>query len=593
MNLVKKLLFLFEGGEKKKLISLLFFIIIMAIFEVGGLASIMPFIALLTDPKALESNKLLMEIYLYFNFEDKSQFLLNLGYLILILILGSSILKAFVTFWLQRFSLITGSKISSRLVKLYLNQSYSWYINRSDADLFNKILTEVPNVIGQVLNPFLNLIAQSFVSTAIIITLLIVNPFVAITVFTLLAIVYILILKFSKELTIQLGRGRLNASKSMQNILSQSFGAFKEIKLAGLETSYSKKFAKYSFQRAHFLSISKGIGILPKYLIEALSIGGIIAIILFLLSTDNLSLNKTLPLLSLYVFAMYKLLPSLQQIYIATNSLRFASPALDIIFLDLLKLKSKKLNNNYEKKFIFKNKISIINVDYKYPKSKKNSLNNLNLNIDSNSINGLVGSTGSGKTTIANLLLGLINPQKGYINIDGLCIEKIGIMNWRKSIGYVPQNIYLLDSSIRENIAFGVEKSEINSKLIERASRLANLNEFINNLPMKYDTKVGERGIRLSGGQIQRIGIARALYNCPKVLILDEATSALDNITENVVMESINNLGEDITIILIAHRLTTLKRCDKIFVIEGGSVKDEGKYEDLKKTSKIFKQMSN
>ena len=165
-------------------------------------------------------------------------------------------------------------------------------------------------------------------------------------------------------------------------------------------------------------------------------------------------------------------------------------------------------------------------------------------------------------------------------------------MNWRKSIGYVPQNIYLLDSSIRENIAFGVDKSEINSTIIERASRLANLNEFINNLPMKYDTKVGERGIRLSGGQIQRIGIARALYNCPKVLILDEATSALDNITENVVMESINNLGEDITIILIAHRLTTLKRCDKIFVIEGGSVKDEGKYEDLK-TSKIFKQMSN
>jgi ABC-type multidrug transport system fused ATPase/permease subunit len=265
-------------------------------------------------------------------------------------------------------------------------------------------------------------------------------------------------------------------------------------------------------------------------------------------------------------------------------------PALDALHKDLLKLKAAKFDNDKNILPLKKN-ILLNNIDYNYPNSSRTALKNLHLTIPARSTVGIVGATGSGKTTTVDIILGLLKAQKGSLQIDGQVISENNIRAWQRTIGYVPQQIYLADDSIASNIAFGIDYKDINQNKVERAAKIANLHDFVvKELPNKYKTTVGERGIRLSGGQRQRIGIARALYNNPQVLIFDEATSALDNLTEQIVMDSVHNIGSDITIILIAHRLSTVKECDTIFLLEKGELKAEGTFENLIKMSESFRK---
>jgi len=310
--------------------------------------------------------------------------------------------------------------------------------------------------------------------------------------------------------------------------------------------------------------------------------------ILYIISQTG-SFNNALPILSLYVFASYRLIPSLQQIYSCLTQLTFAGPSLNKLYDDL---KNLEQFNNYDSDQVslaFNDKIILKNIHYTYPNSSRTALKNINLTIPAKSIVGFVGTTGGGKTTTIDIILGLLEPQKGTLEVDGIVIKKHNSRSWQQIIGYVPQNIYLSDNTIASNIAFGLKPDEINQTLVEKAAKIANLHDFIiDELPKKYQTKVGERGVRLSGGQCQRIGIARALYHNPKVLVLDEATSALDNQTEIEVMSAINNLSENMTTILIAHRLRTVKNCDKIFLLEKGKIKDEGTFEELININESF-----
>ena len=325
---------------------------------------------------------------------------------------------------------------------------------------------------------------------------------------------------------------------------------------------------------------------MPRFL-EALAFGGILLIIIYLMTKTG-NFNNSLPIISLYVFAGYRLMPAVQQIYLSLAKLAFINPSLDKLTNDIKDL--KPYYKNKEVKVLSLEKvISLKNIFYDYPNSSRTALNDINLNIMAKSTVGLVGTTGSGKTTIVDIILGLLDPQKGTLEVDGQIISKKNVRSWQKSIGYVPQNIYLADDTIAANIAFGVDLKDINHEAIEKASKIANLHSFvINELPQKYQTTVGERGVRLSGGQRQRIGIARALYHNPKVLILDEATSALDNKTERVVMDAVNSLNKHITIIIVAHRLNTIKNCDKIFLLEKGVLKREGSLEELIKVGESF-----
>ena len=288
-----------------------------------------------------------------------------------------------------------------------------------------------------------------------------------------------------------------------------------------------------------------------------------------------------LPLIALYAFAGYRLMPALQQIYSSFTKLTFASASLDMLTKDFLDNKTYIKNKN-QSSVTFNKVISLKNIHYNYPNAQRTALQDINLNIAAKSVVGLVGATGSGKTTTVDIILGLLEAQKGTLEIDGQVINANNIKSWQSSIGYVPQHIYLSDDTVESNIAFGVNSEDINKKNVEKVSKIANLHDFVmNELPLQYNTTIGERGVRLSGGQRQRIGIARALYHNPQVLILDEATSALDNLTEKKVMDTVNSLSKNITIILIAHRLNTVKSCDVIFKLEKGEIKEQGTFDEL------------
>jgi len=303
-------------------------------------------------------------------------------------------------------------------------------------------------------------------------------------------------------------------------------------------------------------------------------------------------LDAALPIIALYAFAGYRLLPALQQIYGAISQLRFAGPAVDVLSADLSSLQGANAQLASLSQLMLNQSITLNHVSYRYPNSSKFALKNIDLTIPAQSMVGFVGPTGSGKTTIVDLILGLLEPQEGRLSIDDQYITAANCRQWQRSIGYVPQQIYLADDSVAANIAFGVSPKDIDQLAVERAAKIANLHEFVTkDLPHGYATTVGERGVRLSGGQRQRIGIARALYFNPQVLVMDEATSALDNLTERAFMEAVNHLRHDMTLILIAHRLSTVRQCDHIYFLEEGELKASGTYEELKANNSKFAAM--
>jgi ABC-type multidrug transport system fused ATPase/permease subunit len=373
--------------------------------------------------------------------------------------------------------------------------------------------------------------------------------------------------------------------------VSEAFGAAKEVKVGGLEYAYIQRFAGPAQTYARHLANVSVISQLPRFALEAIAFGGMLLVMLYLMAKSG-SFASALPIIALYVFAGYRLMPALQQIYAALTQLRFAGPALDALHQDLMSLQPAGPNTQ-EPAMPLTQAITLNKIIYRYPNAVTPALKGISLTIPAKSTVGLVGATGSGKTTTVDLILGLLDAQEGMLAIDGQPIIEQNKRAWQRAIGYVPQQIYLADDTVAANIAFGIEPEHIDQVAVERAAKIANLHEFVtNDMPQGYATTVGERGMRLSGGQRQRIGIARALYHNPQVLILDEATSALDNLTEQAVMEAVHNLGHEITIILIAHRLGTVKECDQIFLLEKGELKGQGLFEELRQANESFKNMA-
>ena len=574
---IKKLINLLTTTELKKMYLLVFMMIIMALLDIIGVASIVPFMTVLTNPTLIETNSLLnkmFEISVVFGVESNQEFLFALGVFVLLMLTISLAFRAITTYAQVRFVQMRQYSIGKRLVEGYLHQPYSWFLGRNSANLGKNILSEVQQVIGGGLSPFISLISTGIVAFALISLLIITDPKLAFIVGFTISSAYGLIFYFTRRYLNRNGKERLKNNQLRFIAISEAFGAAKEVKLGGLEQIYTKRFSDPAQIVARNLASAASIAQLPRFFLEAISFGGILLLILYMMRQSG-SLNNALPIISLYVFAGYRLMPALQQIYSSFSQLIVVSPAVDELYSDLKNLKLKKLVQNKNNLSIEKS-ISLKNVYYNYPNSSRTALKDISININAKTTVGLVGATGSGKTTTVDIILGLLHPQKGTLEVDNQIVTEKNRRSWQNYIGYVPQNIYLSDDTIMANIAFGIEPDNINTKNVEKAARIANLHNFVTDeLPEKYQTKIGERGIRLSGGQRQRIGIARALYHNPKVLVLDEATSALDYQTEEAVMDAVNNLNRDITIILIAHRLNTVKNCDVIFKLEKGEVIDE------------------
>ena len=583
MLTLKKILSLFTPHDLQRATLLLLMTFVMALLDTIGVASILPFMAVLGNPQIIETNiilKKMFEISSIFGVENNQEFLFALGIIVFLLLVTSLIFKAWTSYVQVKFVHMSEYSISRRLVEGYLNQPYSWFLNHHSAELGKTILSEVSQVVGNGINPLIEVISKGVITIALILLLIIANPKLALIVGLSLGGTYALIFYFSRKYLNRIGKDRLRNNRLRFTVVGEAFGAIKEIKVGGYEKNYVKRYEDPAKNFALSVAASVILRLIPRYILEIIAFGGIMIVILYLMAQTG-SFNNALPIISLYVFAGYRLLPSLQQIYSSLSQLAYVGPSLNSLSNDIKNLNFLKLEQT-SKILSFNNEISLKNICFNYPNTSRTALKDINLSIQAKTIVGLVGATGSGKTTTVDIILGLLEAQKGTLEIDGHVITKTNIRSWQKLIGYVPQNIFLFDDTIASNIAIGNESKNIDQAEIEKVCKIANLHEFIvNELPEQYQTKIGERGIRLSGGQRQRIGIARALYHKPKVLILDEATSALDNVTEKAVMDAINNLSRNITIIMISHRLNSLRKCNNIYTFEKGKVISQGPFEEL------------
>lgn len=595
MKIFKKFLFLLSSRERKQLYLLFSMITVMALLDMIGVASIMPFMAVLINPEIIETNVITNTLFTFlsiFGVETEKQFLFILGVMVFVLLIFSIIFKAFTNYIQLRFTNLREYTIGRRLIEGYLGQPYSWFLNRHSADLGKSILSEVSIIIGHGLTPMMELIAKSFVVIALIGLLIFIDPKIVLIAGFAICIAYGIIYKFSRSYINKIGEERVKVNQMRFTAVSEAFGASKEVKVFGLEKHFIEQFSQPAQLYARHVSSAAIISQLPRYVLETVAFGGMLIVILYLMAKSGSFVNAV-PILTLYAFAGYRLMPALQGIYVSFTQLRFVAPALNALHDEIKNLKPSTINDNNQ---IIKLKKNIIlkNIYYDYPNSSRTALKNINLCVKVNTTVGLVGTTGSGKTTAVDIILGLLEAQKGTLEVDGEIIVKNNRKGWQKSIGYVPQNIYLSDDSIAANIAFGIAHQDIDQKAVERAAKVANIHNFIiNELDQKYQTTIGERGVRLSGGQRQRIGIARALYRNPQVLILDEATSALDHLTEQAVMDEVYNFEKKITIILIAHRLSTVKKCDNIYVLNKGEIIEQGTFKELVKKNTSFHEIAN
>ena len=576
-------LYLLTSHERKISVLLIFMILIMALLDMVGVASIIPFISVATNPDLVETNAVLnylFQISKRFGVEDIQQFLIVLGGFVFLILVFSLTFKAITTYFSIRFVKMREYSIGKRLVEGCLSQPYAWFLNKHSAVLGKTILSEVSIVIANGLRPLIDLIANVMVTISLTVLLVIIDPKLMLYVCCSLSSAYGLIYLASKKFLKQIGKKSLENNQYRFIAINEAFSATKEIKVGGLENNYIKRFSDsakvYATSNSYALSIEQ----IPRFILEAIAFGGVMLLIIYLISQTG-SFNNALPIISVYVFAGYRLMPALQMIYRCVTLLTYSRPALDSLVKSFKELEQVK--SNQDKSSLSLNKaITLKNIHFSYPKSSRETLKDISFIIPAKTTVGLIGTTGSGKTTVVDVILGLLEVQKGTLEVDGNIITRENARSWQRSIGYVPQHIYLSDDTVASNIAFGLDPQNIDQEAVEKASKLANLHSFVTEeLPKKYQTKVGERGVRLSGGERQRIGIARALYHNPKLLILDEATSALDNQTEAAIMDAVNTLGKNITIILIAHRLTTLTKCDNIIKLKKGEIIDQGKFDKM------------
>lgn len=648
--MLKKILTLLTPKERRRAYLLLCMILVMAVLDTIGVASIMPFMSVLGNPEVVESNRWLNLVYTKLGFASPKDFLFFLGLVVFVALVTSIAFKALTQWALLRFTNMRNYSLSCRMFKGYLGRPYTWFLNRHSADLGKSVLSEVQQVINGVLIPAMQLLAHGAVALFLVILLIAIDPVLAFLTTLVLGGAYALIYIVIRRYLSRTGSDRVQANKERFQVAQEALGGIKEVKVFGREASFYSRFVNPSHRFARHLANSQILAQLPRYILEMVAFGGILLIALFLFRSHG-NFNKVLPILAVYAFAGYRLLPALQAVYAHLSKLRFGLPALDLLYKDILEFKSneKQLKDQDLEPLVPEQCIELKDIHFTYPGAHQPALSRLNMHIPARSTVGLVGSTGSGKTTTVDIILGLLQPHSGQLLVDekpifdesrakgqgprakdaglrakgqgasskesgpgtknprpstlGSCSDsslnnlKLNTYNsqrsWQRALGYVPQHIYLADDTVAANIAFGIPPEEIDMQAVHKAAQIAELHDFVTTeLSKGYDTLVGERGVRLSGGQRQRIGIARALYHDPAVLIFDEATSALDNLTEKAVMQAVHNLGKAKTVILIAHRLTTVEKCDCIYVLEHGQLIGQGTYEELLDKSQEFRRMA-
>lgn len=577
--MLTKLRYIFNRRDKVKICFLLIAVIIGSFLELLGVAIFTPFINVIMDPGIIQENALLCWLYEFFDFTSSKNFLAAIAGAIIFIYIFKNIFIALEKNWIYKFSYGIQKKISVRLLKSYIKEPYTFHLNKNiavlqrslqeDTDLFTKGIIHAMELVAEiavcgVMGLYLFNESQSI--TVIVLVMLV----VCVGIFTTIS------RKFSKNLGAQC---QVYKGKIYQWV-NQSLGGIKELKILNREDYFINSYEDYFGKYVHGLRINRLIAVLPRYFVEAVSMSSLLLAILvkmFWGQGDNIT--KYIPQLAVFAVAAFRLMPAVGKINEHVANILYTAPSIDLIYHDLKQIEDEpEVKVKEDMQWKFEKEISIKNISYHYPDAEEWVLENVSFNIQKGKTIAFIGPSGAGKTTMVDIILGLLSPQFGKVYADDLNVHKHQYV-WQKEIGYIPQVIYLSDDTIRNNIAFGIEADEIDEVAVMEAVKKAQLLEFIESLPEGLDTVVGDRGVRLSGGQRQRIGIARALYHDPEVLVLDEATSALDNDTESAVMEAIDNLQGQKTILIIAHRLTTIRNVDVIFEVSGGKVYEKAKKE--------------
>jgi ATP-binding cassette, subfamily B, bacterial PglK len=594
---IKKLFTLLTPKQRSKFYRLQFLVILMTIAEITGIASMGPFMALVGDINILDGTSKLAEIYNMSGIKTKEDFIFWVGMIVLCIMTLASLISIFTTWKLSLFSSQIGVEISNQLYSDYMSQPWLFHTTRNSTQLTKKISIEAGRMATLVISPLLQVGAKLIFTTFMLSVLFIYNPQIAITGFIIFALSYILIFNFIRPKLKKNGKEISNQIELRFKLMAEGFGGIKDILLIGKQEYYINHFILSGEKFAFSQGSNQALATIPKYIMELVAFGSIVFLILFLIKTNHGNATEILPALAIYALAGFKLLPAFQSIYANLSHVRGNIASFEEISKDLEN--SLKVNTNIKdfkadtKRLVLGKGIEFKNIIFTYPGRREIALNNLNLTIPNNKVIGIVGPSGSGKSTFIDLLLGLIEANSGEILIDDKILNKTNIRSWQNTIGFVPQSIYLSDGSIMENIAIGLEKDEIDKERVMRAIDQAHLKELINSYENGIDTQVGERGVQLSGGQRQRIGIARALYNDVNILVFDEATSALDGITEKLIMDAIHDFSGTKTIVMIAHRLTTVEKCDIIYFLDEGRVTDSGTYEELLNKNITFRKMAD
>ena len=590
----RQILAIFSTAERLRFLCVFLAMLGMGVLQMAGVGVILPFVSLLSNPSSVHQHAVLQALYSGLGFNSINDFLILIGSVLLVVLVASNAVTAFTIWLMTHFAWGVQRRISARLLAGYLRQPYEAFLNQNSAETGKNILYESQQFANGVLLSVLRAIAFGVTVLMIIAFLLWMKPLLALVVTAIFGSAYLLIYLTIRRALLWIGHQRMQANTERFQAVDEAFGSVKEVKVLGREPYFLERYDRSAATFATAMAQSQVIGQIPRYAIEGLAFGIVMAAMLWLLANGD-SMQSALPVASAFVVAGYRLLPALQQLYQGITQWRFNQSVVDTLHRDLAEHDAQASctcgsasvteprDVPFEQsKLPFEHAIELENVDYYYPAAEQPALRNLSLSIQKNSFVALTGATGAGKTTLADLILGLLAPDAGQIRVDGTVLTDANRHAWQANIGYVPQEIFLTDSSIAGNIAYGLPKEAIDRPAVERAARIANIHDFITQkLPSGYNTFVGERGVRLSGGQRQRIGIARALYHDPKVIVLDEATSALDNATERRIVEELDAMRGGRTLIVIAHRLTTVQKCHKVFMLDEGRLAAEGTYDEV------------
>jgi len=592
---LKKIYSLFPKNVRLKFFLLLVLMFVASILELLGIGMIPLFVMTIAQPDRILSFPILGDILSNAGIDTVKSLALTGAIALIFIYISKNLYLTYFRYLKTRFVQNQKIYLQNRIFKAYMTAPYTFYISKNSADLLRNVNGEVGKIVSGTIMPFLEITLNIIMFSFIIVSLFILEPFITLVTILMMGGGGFVFLRITQKRTFDSGVISREARGDMNRMVLQGLGGFKDARVLNREKLFLKQyntFAETDRDATIYQTIVKS---LPKPIIETLMVLGILTITMIMVF-EGRSFEQIIPVLTLFGVAAVKLMPIFSLLIQQVTTMRYSAPSVYAICddLDLLEVEYKKFRDQILKKatkMSMENSIELQSISYKYPNSDEYAVKDINITIPKGAAVAFVGASGAGKTTLVDIILGLLTPESGKIKVDGRDIDE-NIRGWMKNIGYIQQSNYLFDERIFRNIAFGIPDEQVDDEKLHSALKAAQLEEVVNRLPRGLRTRVGERGVRLSGGQRQRVTIARALYNNPQVLVMDEATSALDNITEKFVIQAIERLRGDRTIIMIAHRLTTVQNCDVIYMMDEGEIVDSGTYDELLEKSSEFRKMS-